>query len=459
MPTPDALSDLQAVLDAAVQKAGLPGAGLAVLLDGEIVEAASGVLNTRTGVEVTTDSVFQIGSVTKVYTATLVMQLVDAGLVDLDVPVRTYVPEFRVADADATESITVRQLLTHTSGFDGGDHFVDTGRGDDCVARYVEGLGELEQLTAPGALWSYNNAGFTVLGRLIELVTGQVWDDALRDRLLAPAGLVSSMTLPEEALLFRTAAGHVLGDDGKPVPVKRWAIDRSGGPAGAIVATPADVLGFGRIHLDDGRSASGDQLLSPASVKAMQEEQIRMTGGAVGFGLGWMLGETDGERTISHNGGTLGQSAFFHVLPDRGFAICLLTNGPTGALVWQAVTTHVFDKALGLQAPKPGLPPVPEEAPDLDLTKYEGRYERRAVHTTCKVVDGALTATIEYVGVPYDLKPPPPMPLRAVDESTFVAFAGEQPAMAMHFLDFDDDGRPSLLFAARVARRVTRSSS
>jgi CubicO group peptidase (beta-lactamase class C family) len=453
-PTPAALADLQAVLDDAVRTTGLPGAGLAVLHAGEIHEVASGVLSTTTGVEATTDSVFQIGSVTKVYTATLVMQLVDAGLVDLDEPVRRYVPEFRVADPEATEAITVRHLLTHTSGFDGGDHFVDTGRGDDCVARYVEGLGVLEQLTEPGALWSYNNAGFTVLGRLIEHVTGQVWDDALRDRLLEPAELRSSVTLAEDALLFRTAVGHVLGDDGKPVPVKRWAIDRSGGPAGAIVATPADVIRFGQIHLGEGRAANGAQIVSAASVKAMQEQQVEMTGGSA-FGIGWMLGETDGHRTISHGGGTLGQAAFFYVLPEDGFAACLLTNGPTGALVWKAVADHLFEGVVGIAAPKPALPALPDEPPDLDLTKYEGTFVRRAVHTTCKVVDGALTATMEFVDVPYDLKAPAPMPLRPVDRSTFLAFAGDQPAIALHFLDFDADERPALLFAARVARRVT----
>jgi CubicO group peptidase (beta-lactamase class C family) len=452
----DTLSDLQRVLDDAVAASGLPGASAAVLHDGEVVEAASGVLNTRTGVEATTDSVFQIGSITKVYTASLVLQLVDAGLVDLDAPVQRYVPSFRVADDTASKSITVRQLLSHTSGFDGGDHFVDTGRGDDCVARYVEGLGELEQLTEPGALWSYNNAGFTVLGRVIEQVTGQVWDDALRDRLLLPAGLLQSMTLPEDAILHRAAVGHTPGPDGEPVPVKRWFLDRSGGPAGAIVATAADVVAFARLHIEGGRTPSGDQILSPESVQAMQAEQIRMLGSEeAAFGLGWGLGRVGDERTISHNGGTLGQAAFLVVLPDHGFAVCLLTNGPTGGAVWQQVADHVFTQVLGMEPPKPRMPLMPDEAPDVDLTKYEGTFVRKAVHTTFKVEGEALMATMEFVGVPYDLTPPPPMALKPVDAETFVAFAGDQPAMAMHFLDFDDDGRPALMFAARVARRRT----
>ena len=115
---------------------GVPAAAVAVLVDGEIVDHATGTLNTATGVEATTDSVFQIGSITKVWTATLVMQLVDEGLVGLDEPVRTYLPEFRLADADAADAITVRQLLSHQAGFE-GDVFTDTGRGDDAVEKYV----------------------------------------------------------------------------------------------------------------------------------------------------------------------------------------------------------------------------------------------------------------------------------------------------------------------------------
>jgi CubicO group peptidase (beta-lactamase class C family) len=111
----------------------LPGAAAAVLHDGTIETAAAGTLNVDTGVEATTDSLFEIGSITKVYTATLVMQLVDAGLVELDAPIRRYVPDFRVADAAASDAITVRHLLTHTSGFDGGDYFFDGGRGDNTL--------------------------------------------------------------------------------------------------------------------------------------------------------------------------------------------------------------------------------------------------------------------------------------------------------------------------------------
>jgi CubicO group peptidase (beta-lactamase class C family) len=454
--TTDLAIDLADRLRAAVEKFSLPGAAVAVLADGEVTEAAAGVLNARTGVEVTTDSLFQIGSITKVYTATLVMQLVDAGEVDLDEPVRTYVPEFRVKDEAASSAITVRHLLTHTSGFDGGDYFYDTGRGDDSLARYVDALAELDQITPPGAMWSYNNAAFTLLGRLVEKVTGQTWDAALRDRLLLPAGLLSSVTLPEEALLFRTAAGHVPGPEGKAVPVKEWGMQRSSAPAGAVCASPADVIGFARIHLSEGRAANGNQVLSPASVKAMQQVQVELPGAdeeGGASGLAWLLGRAGELRTVSHNGGTVGQAAFLVTVPERAFAVCLLTNGPTGGAVWQDIAGFVFDTVLGVAAPTAALPEVPAEAPDLDLAKYVGTYVRRALHTVVTLEDDHLVAEIQYVDIPYELTPPPAMPLKAIDAETFVAMAGDQPAMAMKFFEFDDEGRPQLFFAARAARR------
>ena len=145
----------------------MPGAVVGVWHDGEIELAATGVCSTATGIDVTTDTLFQIGSITKVWTATLVMQLVDEGLVDLDAPVRTYLPDLSLADEATTAAVTVRQLLTHTSGI-GDLDFGLFGRGDDCVRRFVAGLAGRPMLHEPGRFMSYCNSGFPVLGSLIE---------------------------------------------------------------------------------------------------------------------------------------------------------------------------------------------------------------------------------------------------------------------------------------------------
>jgi hypothetical protein len=121
--------------------------------------------------------------------------------------------------------------------------------------------------------------------------------------------------------------------------------------------------------------------------------------------------------------------------------------------VWQELAAWVFETVLGVPAPTANLPELPAEPPELDLSKYVGTYVRRALQTVVTLEDDHLVAKIEYVDIPYELTPPPPMPLKAIDAETFVAMAGDQPAMPMKFLDFDEDGRPRLHFAARAARR------
>ncbi|MDC7337999.1 serine hydrolase [Streptomyces lydicus] len=207
----------------------VPGAALAVLVDGEVHELASGVLHRGTGVEVTTDSVFQSGSIAKVYTSTLIMRLVDSGELDLDAPVKDIVPEFGTADEEATRTITTRQLLSHTSGLT-CDFTYDAGRGDDCLARYVEAAKDVALDCRPGTAVSYSGIGYNVLGRIIEVLTGQTWDEALKDRLFTPLGLERSMTLPEEALSYRVAMSH-LGEPGQYPDPARLGLDAAlGGP-------------------------------------------------------------------------------------------------------------------------------------------------------------------------------------------------------------------------------------
>ena len=238
---------------------------------GVLREAATGVLNAELGTPATPDALFQIGSITKVYTTTLLMQLVDQGRLDLDAPGADYLTDFALADAEQTRLVTTRDLLRHTSGIE-GDIFWDTGRGDDCVRRYVERLGEIGFIHPVGATASYCNAGFVVAGRIVEELTGQTWDEALAEHLLGPLALTHTQTLPERMIRYAVAHGHDVDDGGAVTLVQRWAIPRSSGPAGIIAARARDVCVFARLHLDHGRSPAGGQLLSEQSVRAMQKE-------------------------------------------------------------------------------------------------------------------------------------------------------------------------------------------
>jgi dipeptidyl aminopeptidase/acylaminoacyl peptidase/CubicO group peptidase (beta-lactamase class C family) len=382
-------------LDELAARHRVPAAGLAVLRLGdggadELAEAATGVLSKATGVPATTDTVFQIGSISKVWTATLAMQLVDEGRLDLDAPVAEVLPELQLGDPEVAKQVTMRHLLTHTSGID-GDIFTDTGRGDDCVEKYVAALADAPQNHPLGATFSYCNSGFSLAGRVIEVLTGQTWDDALRERVIRPLGLTHTSTLPEEAILHRAAVGHIAEPEEDPHPVPTWLLPRSAGPAGLVNATARDVTSFAALHLRGGVTADGTRLLSPESTAAMQERHAELPDThSLGdsWGLGWIRFGWDGERLYGHDGNTLGQSAFLRVLPSQGIAVALLTNGGNAKDLFNDLYREVFAEVAGVTMQAPLEPPA--QAPDVDLTRYVGTYERSSVTTEVFERDGGL---------------------------------------------------------------------
>ncbi|UNS95241.1 beta-lactamase family protein [Streptomyces tubbatahanensis] len=354
----------------------VPGAVLGVARGDHSDVAAYGVLNKDTGVTTTRDSLFQIGSLTKVWTATLVMQLVDEGALDLDAPVADVLPELRLADPHVARRVTMRHLLTHTSGID-GDVFTDTGRGDDCLARFVDQLDEAAQNHPLGATFSYCNSGFVLAGRVIEQITGTSWDRALHERLCAPLGLRRTVTLPEDALRFRTAMGHDAEGDQPPRPVPTWGLPRSAGPAGLITATAEDVLAFARLHLAGGITPDGTRLLSERAAQAMTERQVELPDAlSLGdsWGLGWIRFGWAGHRLIGHDGSTLGQAAFLRVLPAQDLAVTLLTNGGAAKDLYWDLFGELFAEQAGVALPEPPQPPAEPVA--VDARRYLGRYER-----------------------------------------------------------------------------------
>jgi dipeptidyl aminopeptidase/acylaminoacyl peptidase/CubicO group peptidase (beta-lactamase class C family) len=367
----------------------VPGASLGILrlgADGrpdEVIEAAYGYANFPAKIEATTDTLFQIGSMSKVWTATLAMQLVDEGKLDLDAPVAEVLPELRLADAEVAKTVTMRHLLNHTSGID-GDVFTDTGRGDDCVEQYVALLSGQKQNHPLGATWSYCNAGFVLAGRVIEKLTGLTWDAALRQKIYAPLGLKHTVTLPEEALLFRTAAGHV-DVTGDPVLAPAWQLPRSLGPAGLICSTPADVLAFARMHLAGGLAADGTRVLSAESTQAMTQLEADLPDKySLGdsWGIGWIRFGWDSRRLVGHDGNTIGQAAFLRVLPEAGLAVTLLTNGGHARDMYYELYREIFAELGGVDMPAAIEPPPvsAEEGPvEADITPHLGTYERAGV--------------------------------------------------------------------------------
>lgn len=369
-------------LSALAEAHKVPGATLGILrLGEEPVYAHHGILNVRTGIETTDDSVFQIGSMGKVWTASVIMRLVDEGKLDLDAPIVDYVPEFASSDPEVTRTVTMRHLLSHTSGID-GDVFTDTGRGDDTLEKYVALLDGVAQNHPLGATMSYCNSGFVLAGRVIEKITGTTWDQAMRDLLFTPLGLTHSCTLPEEAIMFRAASGHtVVGDDG-PELAPAWMLPRSMGPAGLINSTTADILAFARMHLTGGLAADGTRVLSEESVTRMQQHEVDVPDPySLGdsWGIGWILFDWDGRKLIGHDGNTIGQSSFLRILLDEGVAVTLLSNGGNTRDLYDALFGEIYAELADLTIPA-GLVP-PEEPFSDDFSEFEGVYDRSGVRT------------------------------------------------------------------------------
>lgn len=439
--------------------AHIPAASVAILSGGEIFTAATGILNGNTGVEADEDSVFQIGSITKTWTATLIMQLVDEGRLDLDAPVRDTVPAFAIGDDAAASAITTRQLLSHVGGFE-GDLFNDTGVGDDAVEKYLATIADAPQLFAPGERFSYNNAAFVVLGRIVEVLRDLPYDQALRTHLIAPLGLTHVATTAAEAIMFRAALGHIPAEGSdEPVAAPVWSLVRSNAPAGSMLAmTARDLVTYARMHLDGGTAADGTRVLSAESVAAMQERQVELPElGLMGdaWGLGWEIFDWDGGTVIGHDGGTIGQNAFLRMVPGAGVAVAVLTNGGQTVDAYHAIVSKVLAALAGITVP--ALPTVPEAPVAIDLDRVLGTYSSSVSDSTVRVDDdGRVWLERTMKGIFAELGPAPePVELVGWSGDTLLPRKAEHGMRMPHaFVGDDGSGRALYLHTGRADRRI-----
>jgi len=346
-----------------MEELGVPGVALGVVAGGEEETACLGVTSLENPLEVTPDTLFQIGSITKTYVAAAVMRLVERGDLDLDAPVRGYLPEMRLQDAQAAAHVTLRHLLTHTGGWV-GDVFEDFGRGDDAVARAVQHLADVRQLTPLGEVWSYNNAGFYIVGRVIEVIAGSVFESAMDELVLEPLGLDATFFYPDEVMTHRFAVGHVRDEEEQAIVAREWSIGRWAHPAGGIVQSLRDLLRYGRFAFD------GRPLLRRQSFAELRSAQVQVGGNIDAVGLAWMLRRIDGVDLISHGGGTKGQVSELVVAPHERFVFAVLTNHEYGGVLIERLFNPVLEAYLGVREPEP----EPRELDAERLSEYAGRY-------------------------------------------------------------------------------------
>jgi CubicO group peptidase (beta-lactamase class C family) len=308
---------------------GIPGAAFGILENGVTHTNALGITHKDNPLPVTSyTTLFQIGSTTKTFTATLLMMLVDEGKLDLDAPVRTYLPDLQLADDDVAQHVSTRHLLTHVGGWD-GDFFKEFDSGVDSVRKYVSEINTRQQSFPLGKVWAYNNAGFAIATRVIEVLAEKSYEQFVKERLLDPLGMDHTMSLEQDIMLHRFATGHYITEQGLTLP-RKWGLDRSGIGMGGLCSTVDDQLKYARFHLDGGVTPDGTRLLSEAAFAEMQKKQHHVGYYIDYMGLSWMITERNGVRVVAHGGTMPGQIGVFFFAPEKQIAFTLLYNG-TGA--------------------------------------------------------------------------------------------------------------------------------
>jgi CubicO group peptidase (beta-lactamase class C family) len=345
---------LSEFVDETATKLGVPGVAVGVWADGQEVYACHGVTSLENPLPVDKDTLFRLASVSKTCTATALMRLVAEGRVELNAPVRRYVPELVLADERTAAGVTVMNLLNHTSGLDVRT-VVSTGDGDDALARYVAKMADFGLVAPLGARASYSQAGYNLAGRIVEKVTGLTFERAIATLLLEPLGMSHSFYAPDDVMTRRFAVGHNLGEDGTLSVARPWQGlkgSRADNPGGGMVSSVADQLRWARFHLGDGRAESGATVLPAEMLARMKEQTVALRGSTLGdaFGICWFLRDVDGVRTVGHGGSANGQFAELLTVPARNFAVIALSNaGPDAGLAFnQAVVRWALQHYVGV---------------------------------------------------------------------------------------------------------------
>jgi CubicO group peptidase (beta-lactamase class C family) len=366
--------------EAKMKEYGVPGVAIGIMNNGVMSIRGLGITSVEDSLPVNAHTVFPIASISKTFAATAMMRLVEQGKIDLRAPVRRYLPDFRVRDTATSRDVTVWHLLTHLGGWEGQVSGPD--RGSETLTNFVSSITDLMQVAPPGAAWSYNNAGFSIAGRLIEAVTDTSIDRALRDLVFQPLGLVHAGAHPRDFITARFANGHTIRN-GVATLQRPFGFSASA-TTGGVGLCMTDLMAYARFHLGDG-TANGTRLLTRESLAQMRTPQAVKQGTDDEIGLSWHLRTMGSVRTAAHGGTLGGHILLLEIVPERNFAIAILTNSNTGWRLIQDIEREALRSYLGATysvnqgiAHRGLVETVPsvQIVPQADLMPYVGTYTR-----------------------------------------------------------------------------------
>ena len=271
----------------------------------------------------------------------------------------------------------------------------------DALARYVATLAGLGQLHPTDEAYSFCNTGYGVLGRLLEVATGDDFDKVLRRRLTRPLGCRATVTLPHHALLHSIAVGHTQTLADPPARQSRWAITRANGPMGGVLAPAEELLTFAALHIDEGRTAAGVDLLAPAAAADMQRLHADTPLPGEAQALGWTVRPWATTPASASTPTRSAERAVLRVVPERRFAACVMVNSPLGGSLAQSLLGHLAADLLDVTAPDPGDPRAggTTEVTSADLAGVTGAYDRLHQRVTVSIDGERLLVATEPSGV------------------------------------------------------------
>lgn len=332
-----------------------PGAALGIVLGDRLIFAKGfGTANVETGMPVTPDTLFRLGSTTKMFTAAALVQLANAGKLKLDEPIGNQASGL----SPQLARVSSHQLLTHTAGL--SDGAVMFGKHDDAaLAETVRGLKDTDFFTEPGKIISYSNPGYWVAGYVIEQVSGKAYADQLNEALFKPLGMSRTTLRPTMAMTWPLSQGH----EGPPPHVIRPAADNAGNwPAGSIFSSVNDLSRWVRALLNEGK-LDGQQILAPDLLAQLAAPHVQVPGTTSHYGYGLVNGLERGVRLFQHNGSRSGYGSAIIMAPEQHTALIILVNRTGGSL------PKTTEKALGLLLPLKAK--SLEQASSLTLTEAE----------------------------------------------------------------------------------------
>ena len=323
-------ASLDAYIEQQMAALHIPGAALAIVEGAKIVHLRAFGRAGPDGQAPTAQTPFFIGSLTKSVTAVAILQLVEADKVELDAPVRRYLPWFQVADPQATAQMTVRHLLNQTSGFTQTVGMIPLADFDDqpgAAERQARALATFQPARLPGAAWEYSNVNYNLLGLIVEAASGEAYTDYVQNHIFAPLEMRHSHTARAAAQQDGLAVGHRAWF-GWPVAAPDLPAPAGSLPSGQLIASAEDMGHYLIAQLHNGRYHDA-QLLSPASIAAMQRPAVTAASMGVemgAYGMGWFVQQTDHGTRLWHNGQVPDYFAYMVLLPEQQRGLVLLVN-------------------------------------------------------------------------------------------------------------------------------------